>query len=142
MPERPAASPPLAEARPVRQPPAHLGRAYASAFVETGVLEVVLPQTEQLPATAVTTTTTTATTATTAATGSLVPAPRAAVTSDSPTPVVPQASCTCPGRGRGQGSDGRRAGDLLTGVAIGVVLGLLAVVLAGLTAAQLGVLPR
>lgn len=139
MPERPAASPPLTEARPVRQPPAHLGRAYASAFVETGVLEVVLPQTEQLPATAGTTT---VTAAAVAATGSLVPAPRAAVTGESPTPGVPHATCTCPDRGPGQGPHGRRAGDLLTGVAIGIVLGLLVVVLAGLTAAQLGVLPR
>lgn len=135
MPERPAASHPLAEARPVRQPPAHLGRAYASAFVETGVLEVVLPATEALPAAAVTP-------ATTATSGSPVPAPRAAVTFEGPTAVVPQASCTCASRGRDQGSHGRRAGDLLTGVAIGVVVGLLGVVLAGLTAAQLGVLPR
>jgi hypothetical protein len=139
----------------LRQPPGDLGRAYRVAFAETGALEVVLPATEQvaLPRTApgASARPRTATRATSPRTTTAVPEQRSAPTEvlaatppGSP-PVPPPAPLAARVVTSGPSSHlqlARRSRALLLGVALGVLLGVAAVVVTGLLVASLGLLPR
>lgn len=110
----------------LRQPPGDLGRAYRIAFVDTGTLDVVLPATERIPVQA--------------------PARSARPTTTAPVVLVPAQRSVPAARPVPQPVQrqqlARRSRALLLGLAVGVVLGAVAVVVTGLLIASLGLLPR